>query len=73
MKFSQDNVRSGDIIKSSLSKFDVPVIEVLENYVKAQNKFGSGQIRGWRRVPYNKIRRNLTAEMRDAIDELAEL
>ena len=72
-KFNQDTVRVGDIIRSSLSNFDVPVTEVLENYVKAQNKFGSGQVRGWRRVAYNKITRNLTADLRDAIDELVEL
>ena len=73
MKFNNNNVRVGDIIISSLSEFDVPVTEVFENYVSVPNKFGNNKTNGWRRVTYNKITRNLTADLRDAIDELVEL
>jgi len=37
------------------------------------NKFGEDKVRGWRRVAYNKIKRNITTELEQTIDTMIEL
>ena len=74
-KFRRATVKAGDQIITTLTH-EIPqeVIFTEVNWVAVKHMVNNGETpAGWRRVPYNKIVRNLTTELSDTIDELVNL
>ena len=72
MKFSQSNISMDDLITTRLTGDKSNKVLFTEaQWCAVPNDHPSGG--GWRRIPYNKIIRNLTTEFANVIDELVEL
>lgn len=76
MIFDKTNVAVGDHLTADVGELlTFVVVGIDDRWVRAQQTFADKKIkqRGWRRVAYNKIKRNLSTEFRGRIDELVNI